>query len=233
VTAPFPFGLSGPSALYLGLYVITLAIHVVFLSYVLSGAGWVAIATAAGRGRGPVASLLRDWLPFGLGAAITAGVAPLLFVQVLYQERFYTANLLLFHRWMAIVPVLIVGFYALYLGKSERVAGWGRAGRTAVAMVAWGAFLFTAWSFTENHLLALDRAAWVDFYARGEMLYRQSGVLPRLGIWIGGALPVMAAAVAWQLLATVRDPDERARAMRPLALVALAGLGIAAAAALL
>ena len=46
----------------------------------------------------PLAAPLRDWLPFVLSAAITAGIAPLLFVQILYQRAFYTANLLLFNR---------------------------------------------------------------------------------------------------------------------------------------
>ena len=41
-------------------------------------------------------------------------------IQVLYQHRMYTATLLLSHRFMAIVPVLIDGFYLLYLGKSAR-----------------------------------------------------------------------------------------------------------------
>ena len=69
--------------------------------------------------------MIRSWIISASGcrscssAAITAGVAPLLFLQILYQREFYTANLLLFNRWMAILPVLIVGFYSLYLIKGD------------------------------------------------------------------------------------------------------------------
>ena len=48
-------------------------------------------------------------------SSLTTGVAPLLFVQVLYGHFFYTANILLGWRWLAILGVLIVGFYAVYL----------------------------------------------------------------------------------------------------------------------
>ena len=106
MTSVFPWALGGPLSLYLGLYVVTLALHAAFVGYVLGGSGWVAVA-ALRRRPDPVAAVARDWLPFALGAAITAGVAPLLFVQLVHQERFYTSNLLLFNRWMAVVPVLI------------------------------------------------------------------------------------------------------------------------------
>src|SRR5262245_22520401 len=114
----FPFGFPRATAFYLTLYVATLVIHVVFMNYVLAGSAYLAWFTLAHRrddlaqdARDPLAFPLRDWMPFLLSAAITAGIAPLLFLQILYQRPFYTANLLLFNRWMAILPVLIVAFY--------------------------------------------------------------------------------------------------------------------------
>ncbi len=95
------------------LYVATLALHAAFVGYVVAPAPRTALRPPRRR----VAEIVRDRLPFMLGCGITAGVAPLLFVQLLYQQRFYTANLLLGPRWLAVVPALIVGFYALYLAK--------------------------------------------------------------------------------------------------------------------
>lgn len=198
----FPFDLPAATALYVSLYVLTLAVHVVFMSYVLAGAGYVAVTTALGRARSDAAAgLLRDWLPFALGAAITAGVAPLLFVQILYRQGFYTANLLLFHRWMVVVPVLVIGFYLLYLGKSQVAERWGRAAGTAVTVAAFVCFAFTAYSWTENHLLALDHGAWAGFYAEGRMAYRSAGLAPRMMMWLSGAVPIMVIALGWQLVA--------------------------------
>jgi hypothetical protein len=185
--------------------------------------------------------VLRDWLPFALGAAITAGVAPLLFVQVLYKHSFYTANLLLLHRWMAIVPILMVGFYLLYLAKTDRAAAWSARARGAVGLIAFGCFAFTAYSWTENHLLSSDPSVWADHYAEGRMLYTSGALWPRFALWLAGAIPVMAAALGWQLRAAERagdatradgDDDAPVESAAPsVALVALAGLLVAAIAA--
>ena len=218
----FPWALGGPLALYLGLYVVTLAIHAVFVGYVLAGTGWCAVA-AVRRRDGVVAQVARDWLPFALGAAITAGVAPLLFVQILYQERFYTSNLLLFQRWMAVVPVLVAGFYLLYLHKSERVRrAWLRA---AVPIAAALCFVFVAWSWTENHLLGLDDRAWISFWAERRWFYGSPALVPRLLGWLAASLPIFAAGAAWQV--RVRG----AAVCRPLAIVALVGIALSTAAA--
>ena len=203
-------------SLYLVCYALTLAVHAVLIGYVLAGAGYAAIAAVRGRSDGdPIAAALRDWLPFALGAAITAGVAPLLFVQILYQERFYTANLLLFHRWMAIVPVLIASFYALYLHKSDRVTR--PAARAAVIAFAFGGFVFVAWSWTENHLLSLDQPVWRDFYAAGRMIYTSDQLAPRLLMWLFAALPSLAAFATWQI-------RSESPAVRRLALLAVIGV---------
>jgi hypothetical protein len=112
---------------YLALAILTFALHALAIGFVVAGTAVVALAAARGRADAPIAAATRDWLPFALGLGITAGVAPLLFVQLLYQPRFYTANLLLFVRWLAIVPALIVGFYALYLAR-PRGSTPGRVG---------------------------------------------------------------------------------------------------------
>lgn len=226
--APFP--VSGPSVVYLALYLGTLCLHAVLMSYVLAGSGYVAAATVLGaRDRDPVARVLADWLPFGLGLAITAGVAPLLFLQILYKESFYTANLLLFHRWMAMVPVLIVGFYLLYVGKSERARAWPRPARAAAAVVAFVCFGFAAWSWTGNHLVALERARWVELYLTRGIPVPSPAMLLRLAMWLAGSVPIMAMIVGWQLRRQGGDADAgaRARARRRLAVLALAGIALA------
>lgn len=201
----FPFGLPGPSAFYLTLYVLTLVAHVVFMNYVLGGSAYLAFVSifrggAKQRHRSPAALVMRDWMPFALSAAITAGIAPLLFVQILYQERFYTANLLLFNRFMVILPVLIVAFYLLYVLKSRRIGRWPLALRTVVGIGAFASFLFVAWTWTENHLLSMqDQATWTAMFASGAIVYKSSETAPRLSLWFLGSLPTTAMLVTWQL----------------------------------
>lgn len=235
----FPFGFPWPTSGYLTLYALTLVVHVLFMNYVLAGTGYLAfVVTFPGkssrqRQRAPVAMVLRDWMPFALGAAITAGVAPLLFVQLLYQEQFYTANLLLVHRWMAILPVLIVGFYLLYVMKAKRVGGWPMWQRALTGVGAFACVGFTGYSWTENHMLGLDRAIWPSFYAAGEMVYRNAQMIPRFLVWGTGAIPTMCLLVAWQLRHGGEvEGDDASRASRQLARLAVVGLVAAAAAGL-
>ena len=235
MNAPFPFGFPLPTAFYLSFYVLTLIIHVMFMSYVLAGTGYlVAVhflpgSYADSRHRAPLAEILRDWMPFALSGAITAGVAPLLFVQILYQRPFYTANLLLFHRWMAILPVLIAGFYLLYLLKIRWVTEGPPARGGFIALGAWLCFGFTGYSWTENHLLSLQPAAWPAFFVSDSLFFWSGALLPRLGLWAAGTLPVMALLLGWQYRLTHRDtPYVPPYELRRLALVALAGLLLSA-----
>ena len=217
----FPFGFPGPTAFYLTLYVITLIVHVLLMNYVLVGTGYLAIAgigrwvRRSGRAGSEPASdglfdILRDWMPFALGATITAAIAPLLFLQILYREQFYTANLLLFHRWMSILPVLIVGFYLLYLIRSKwmvkRLAtakSFGSGGALACATVgAFVCFAFTGYAWTENHLLSLDRASWPGHYESRAMIYRNPLVAARFLMWAAGSVATMATILGWQVLRT-------------------------------
>ena len=168
---------------------------------------------------------MRDWLPFALGLAITAGVAPLLFVQILYKKSFYTANLLGFHRWMSILPVLIVGYYLLYLLRGRRIAGGSFLGRVAAALGAFACFAWTGYSWTENHVLSRHAEVWPALYESGAMFYRNAEMLPRLAVWFFGAIPTMSVIVAWQLCAGQRRGQfVPAREPRRTAAMALGGL---------
>jgi hypothetical protein len=219
---------SGPpgSALYVGLLIVTFAVHMMLIGCVLTGAAYVTVRAVLGRDDA-LAAASRDWLPFALGAAITAGVAPLLFVQVLYQPRFYTANLLLFVRWLAIVPALIAGFYALYLNKSQWLSSRSRWLRGSVAGFAWLCFVFVGSSWVENHQLSMQRdpATWVAHFRSGAWRYRDAAVAPRLLLWLAVSAPVWSAA----MLAVPASARERRRS----AWIAIAGLVIAVPAALL
>lgn len=218
--APFPFGLPLPTAVYLVLYLATLMVHIAFMNYVLAGAAYLA-ATAPARG-GPVTAMLRDWMPFMLSAAITAGIAPLLFLQVLYKEQFYTANLLLFFRWMAILPALIAGFYLAYLLKA------GRARRLSV-WIGWGVFAcfaFVGWAWVENHILSLQPAEeWRAHYVSGAHMYWTPDLMPRLLLWFVAAFPTMTLMVGWQLW----DRGDAPASAKPVAWLAVVTIVLTAA----
>jgi hypothetical protein len=240
MSLPFPFAYPGPTAFYLTLYVLTFALHQAFMHYVLAGSLYVAWTTTfPGRGSvsrndQPLAAVLRDWLPFLLSAAITAGVAPLLFIQIVYQKQFYTANLLLWWRWLLVVPVLIVAFYLLYLLKSKIMTRWPRVARSAVAVGTAACFVFVGFCWTANHLLSLSESRWPEVYVTGQLPFTPFEVLARMGIWISDSFATLAAIVAWQLYRrqSVRSEVDVVRTTRTVAVIGVGGLGLLTLAAL-
>jgi hypothetical protein len=217
---PFDGSIGAPvESLWLALYLLAFALHAVLVSYVAAGAGYALVA-AVRRSADPIAARTRDWLPFMLGAGITAGVGPLLFLQLLYQRRFYTANLLMGPRWGAVVPALIVGFYALYLAKASE-----RRRRLALG-IATACFAFVAWSWTELHQVMLDDAGWRAMYAAGERFHTDAAIGPRLATWLGAMLALFATVSAWPATAAER------RRLAGLAVTGLIVCGAASSAAL-
>ncbi len=192
--------------MYLTLYVGTLTLHMLLMHYVLAGSAWVAWDSIASAFKSKPATpsattaLLQDWLPFALGGAITAGVAPLLFVQILYQREFYTANLLLFHRWMSILPILIVAFYLLYLQKSPWLNQRLPSLKPWLWMMIVFCFLFVGYSWTENHLLSLQQQdVWTRFFADREIFFARMEIPLRLLVWFSGAFSTMCLILSWQI----------------------------------
>jgi hypothetical protein len=208
---------AGTQSLWLVLYLLTFALHAVFVSYVLAGTGYALVQAIRGSDD-VIAERVRDRLPFMLGCGITAGVAPLLFIQLLYQRRFYTANLLMGPRWGAVVPALIAGFYALYLAKAATSIRWRRAALAGGLTC----FAFVAWSWTELHLLMQADPAWRAMYAAGERIYGNADVWPRLLLWLGAMLTLFATVAASWASGTDR---------RRLAALALIGRVVSSAAA--
>ncbi len=234
MAAIFPFGYPLPTAFYLVLYVLTIIGHVIFMNYVLAGCCYLAFVNVFPgsrenpRHKQPLAVMLADWMPFAISAAITMGVAPLLFIQILYKERFYTANLLLSHRWMIMLPVLILGFYLAYVVRSWLYREPLRFTRVFVAVLAFVCFLFAAASWSENHLLSLDRESWPQLYESKLLRYPTIELVPRVIMWLVGAFPTLCVLIAWQFLIARRyGKNGGLHAPNHLSAISLSGLVLA------
>ncbi|MFM1867053.1 MAG: hypothetical protein RL591_461 [Planctomycetota bacterium] len=215
--------------IYIVLLIATYALHAIFMQYTIGGALWTLGAAIRGRfspnanaPRDVLAIVVRDWLPSAVSGAITAGIAPLLFVQIVYQKSFYTANLLLFNRWMLLLPALIVAIYALYVVKAHKFAR-GRFVKSLAAAVATALIAYTGLAFVENHLLSLQPAAWPAIYGGTAHGPSVEQIALRFGMWLFAALPTFAMLAAWQLRLRAGDAtdSDRTEAARPLAIFAI------------
>ena len=54
-------------------------------------------------------------LPVMMALGINFAIVPLLFLQTTYYKAFYTATILTAWYWLAVIPILIVGYYSIYI----------------------------------------------------------------------------------------------------------------------
>ena len=114
-----PTPLPAPAWLFHALLLLTFFIHILFLNVTLGGAVIGTVhATLAKSPEAPgrrLGRLLASLLPASVSFTVTTGVAPLLFIQLLYGQVFYAATVMVGWLWLAIVPLILVGYYSVYL----------------------------------------------------------------------------------------------------------------------
>ncbi len=215
-----PAGLPAPVALLRFLLLFTFLLHLLPMNLTLGGglvAGWAALRGKAFERAGrtleashmrAVAGGLVALLPVSTAFAITFGVAPLLFLQVLYGQLFYSSSVLMAWVWLAVIPLLLVGYYAYH----ALAARHGALDRESVGLAfgAAGAFLLIAVVFVLNTTLMLRPDRFHGLYAasgRGLHLNVDEPMLwPRLLHMLVAACAFTGLAVAY-LGATRRRAD--------------------------
>ncbi len=134
-----PAPLPGPPWLFQVLWVLTFFIHLLFVNTVLGGTLLAAAAGAAGRGSREVRTLFVEVNSWVIALAVTFGIAPLLFIQVVLGRFFYSATILVGWAWFGVLILLTIGYYLNYVAKFRL-----RAGKDAGAVVAIEALCFVA-----------------------------------------------------------------------------------------
>lgn len=165
---PVPQGLPAPSWLLQALLILTFFLHVVPMTITLGGT-WIAlVAGLLGRRRpeGALAGLARQLaglLPTVTAFTITLGVAPLLFLQLLYGLFFYPSTILLAWSWLAVIGLLLVGYGGIYTvaWRRQPVMGWKQLLTFGLSSVT---FLLTAFIYTNVMTLMLVPGRWAELF---------------------------------------------------------------------
>jgi hypothetical protein len=150
IPAADPNPLPAPFWVFKLLLVATFALHILAMNSMLGGA--VLAVAAKGRARkdkyaGRLFFDIARKLPSLLPATITLGVAPLLFVQVLYGEYFYSASIILAWPWFGVLLLLTAAYYGFYFVSLRGEARPGRAGTVltlSAVMIAAIGFIYTS-----------------------------------------------------------------------------------------
>ena len=128
IPAVDPMPLPAPFWLFKFLLVFTFILHIIAMNFMLGG-GIIAFFTRLFSKSENHQRLFEDTsrkIPALLAATITLGVAPLLFVQVLYGQFFYTSSILMAWPWFLGIVLLTVGYYGFYTIslKGRPASGW-------------------------------------------------------------------------------------------------------------
>jgi hypothetical protein len=110
------------------LLIVTFFLHILAMNFLLGGGALALAARWKSKNRENGNRMFFDVakkMPVLLPAAITIGIAPLLFLQVLYGQYFYTSSVILAWPWFLLLVLLTVAYYGFYFVsfRSERHSG--------------------------------------------------------------------------------------------------------------
>jgi hypothetical protein len=213
-----PLPIPAPPGLLWFLLILTFFLHLVPMNFVLGGTPIALVARLRARdGAHPHHAALAGWfaraLPVAIAAAVSFGVAPLLFVQALYGRLFFTSSVLMARSWFAVIPILILCYYGAY-GLAFR-AERSREASHVVAFLMTIGFLAIGFIYSNNMSLMLRPdvfAAWYRESGGGFHLDRGDAALaPRFLHFLLGAVAVAGIVVAWVGVLRRRSDEAFAR----------------------
>ncbi|MCP3177941.1 hypothetical protein MJO47_12595 [Desulfuromonas sp. KJ2020] len=174
------------------LLLLTLPFHLLAMNAMVGSAGLALYARfRPDEPSRQLAHELAKVLPFLVAFTVNFGVAPLLFNQVLYGHFLYVSSILMAVFWLAVIPLLILAYYALYL-YDFRFNALGKAGTIFLAMSLL-IFFVIAFIYTNNMTLMLLPSEWVAYFQNdgGTLLnLNDPTLLPRYLHFMIGALAV-------------------------------------------
>lgn len=220
-----PTPLPGPPWLFQVLLLVTFYLHALFLSVALGGAVLAAAAQVGSRGRAGdprtvLAGRIAAMNGYGISFAISTGIAPLLFVQVLYPQSFYTATLLVAWAWLGMLALLALGYYAFYVYKLRALPGLEARGATGgAAWLVTSAVLFLAIACVHVavNLIHSQPDLWARLSASPWAVVTDPTYGARVTHFVLGAVALAGVVVAWWAVRQARrgrDVDTNASIAR-------------------
>ena len=134
------------------LLLLTFPLHLLAMNAMLGGlAIGIVQHIKGGEVERKLAHRIAIALPLVIAFVVNFGVAPLLFLQVLYGQFVYSSSVLMGSFWILIIPILIVGYYGAYL-YDFKFKSLGMFG-PVIAVVVFCFLLVIAFFFSNNMLL--------------------------------------------------------------------------------
>jgi len=191
---PEPISLPAPIWLLQALLFITFVLHIIPMNMTLGGLVILAHSEMSGKVSEPVRRWVTGYLPVTVAFTVTTGVAPLLFLQVLYGQLFFPAAVIIAWAWFAVIIALLLGYYGVYAyalasDRLGRWRGWVIIGSTVL-------FLYVAFAFNNVITLMSTPFRWWELWQeRNPSVHFNLNIwdptlFPRFGHFVLGAVAV-------------------------------------------
>jgi hypothetical protein len=191
VPSPDMLGLPLSPWILRALSALTLAAHWSMIGGAVGGTALMAAEAWRARrspGGAKLGRAIVSYILFAISIGVTFGIAPLLFVQVLYGNLFYSANVLMAYWWLAIVPLAVGGTYLVYFARQRLKSGRGVHPGTMAAALA--IFILLAAILVSITVLSQNPEAWQGMYRWGGAAFYADGAAfrARLALALCGLL---------------------------------------------
>jgi hypothetical protein len=182
--------LPAPVWLLRTLLLLTFFLHVLFMNCLLGGTT-IAVFCAMRRKRSEfcarLAADLGRILPTVFAFTITIGVAPLLFLQVMYGQFLYSSSILIGVPWLAVIGMVIFAYYGVYFFSMKFVEtktnGQRKTGATLVLSLVVVVLAGIAFIYSNNFTLMLRPERWLSLYRHNvggwNLNWTEPSLLPR------------------------------------------------------
>lgn len=173
------------------LSILTLVLHLLLMNTLVGGGVITLVNHLRSGGSSLIGRDMKNKLPVLMAFTVNFGIAPLLFVQVLYGSFIYTSQILMAFYVMGIIAMLIIGYYAIYIYRGTFTG----EGSSAVwpLVVALLAILGTGFVFVNIMTMMLNPGQWTAWFdqANGSLLATGDATFwPKFLHMINGALAV-------------------------------------------
>ncbi len=174
------------------LLMLTFPLHLFAMNAMLGTALTAFIAHLyPGRPHRELSHELAKALPFLVAFTVNLGVAPLLFVNVIYGHLLYSSTVLMGLFWLAVIPIMILAYYMIYIYDF----GFKKLGNLAMFLLlaALALLMMVGFIFSNNMTLMISPASWPRWFttAGGTLLNLADPILlPRYLHMMTGSLAV-------------------------------------------
>ena len=193
VPTPDPMGYPVPVELLRGLSYLTLTLHLLAMNFTLGGALlWLWFRIRRPVHGDSMLEYLGTSLPLGFSYLVTLGIPPLLFLQVIYGQLFYSSSVIMGLHWIHVIPLLILAYGLFYYHKLTRHTR--PRNQWIPVLIAVLAMLIIGFTYVNNLTLMQTPGKWLEMYAArpngASLNLSEPTLLPRYLLFLLPALAV-------------------------------------------